>query len=191
MVRTHPHPHHEMQSARAAASTVVIALTFFSRALAECPNLCSGHGNCDNNDQCTCFEEGKVLNKEGNDDEQLLFAQWTGADCSMLSCPRGVSWTTVNGVTSHARSTECSDAGICDRNTGQCDCFEKYTGSACQRTRCTNDCSGHGVCVSNKALAEQYARQMSTSINLRQTMPRCTGAPVSYTHLTLPTIYSV
>jgi hypothetical protein len=144
---------------------------------AECPNLCSGHGSCDANDQCICFEEGKVLNKEGNEDEDLLFAQWTGADCSMMSCPRGVSWTTVNGATTHEMSTECSDAGICDRDVGQCECFEKYTGSACQRTKCLDGCSGHGVCTSNKDLAKQYAQQMSTNINLRQRMPRCDGSP--------------
>lgn len=158
-------------------ATALLLVAFAGRASAECPNLCSGHGNCDNNDQCHCYKEGKVLNKEGNDDDDVLFAQWTGADCSMLSCPRGVSWTTVSGATTHEKSAECSDAGICDRSTGQCECFEKYTGSACQRTKCINGCSGHGVCTSNEDLAEQYARQMSTSINLRQRMPRCDGPP--------------
>eukprot|EP00750_Incisomonas_marina_P022149 INCI4878.1.p1 GENE.INCI4878.1~~INCI4878.1.p1 ORF type:complete len:417 (+),score=61.85 INCI4878.1:117-1253(+) len=159
------------------AATALLLVAFAGQTSAECPNLCSGHGNCDNNDQCHCYKEGKVLNKEGNDDEDVLFAQWTGADCSMLSCPRGVSWTTVSGATTHEKSAECSDAGICDRSTGQCECFEKYTGSACQRTECINGCSGHGVCTSNKDLAEQYARHMSTSINLRQRMPRCDGSP--------------
>jgi len=167
--------HNMAPTSRVLVAALFATYTRVSRA--ECPNLCSGHGSCDVNDQCVCYKEGKVLNKEGNDDEELLYAQWTGADCSMVACPRGISWTTVNGVTTHEKSAECSDAGICDRSRGECDCFEKYTGSACQRAKCHNDCSGHGVCTSNTALAEQYARQMSESINLRQRMPRCDGAP--------------
>ena len=50
---------------------------------------------------------------------------------------------------SHQDNTECSDAGLCDRSTGACQCFPGYTGSACQRTACPNDCTGHGICQSN------------------------------------------
>lgn len=95
--------------------------------------------------------------------------QWTGADCSLMTCPRGVSWIrnwsqnyvdtvggsfTANAAPSHsackhADFTECSDMGTCDRSSGSCDCFEGYEGSACQRTTCLNDCSGHGKCQSN------------------------------------------
>lgn len=41
---------------------------------------------------------------------------------------------------------ECSNKGLCDRASGECVCFDGYEGSACQRTVCPNDCSGHGVC---------------------------------------------
>jgi len=48
---------------------------------------------------------------------------------------------------------ECSNKGICDRKTGQCNCFPGYEGEGCQRTACPgtetgNPCSGHGLCLS-------------------------------------------
>jgi len=48
---------------------------------------------------------------------------------------------------------ECSNKGICDRSTGQCDCFPGYEGEGCQRTSCPgaesgSPCSGHGLCLS-------------------------------------------
>jgi hypothetical protein len=47
---------------------------------------------------------------------------------------------------------ECSNRGLCDRKTGECDCFDGYEGAACRRTVCPNDCSGHGTCESVKEL---------------------------------------
>ena len=42
---------------------------------------------------------------------------------------------------------ECSNKGMCDRKSGQCDCFDGYSGTACRRVACPNDCSGHGQCA--------------------------------------------
>ena len=48
---------------------------------------------------------------------------------------------------------ECSAQGLCDRKTGQCHCFDNYDGTACERTVCPNECSGHGVCKSQEEMA--------------------------------------
>jgi hypothetical protein len=61
-----------------------------------------------------------------------------------------------------------------------CACYEGHEGSACQRTTCPNDCSGHGVCQANTDFAEDYARAASTQINTKRYTPRCdTTAAVS------------
>lgn len=54
-----------------------------------------------------------------------------------------------NPNTAH-QIVECSGRGTCDRMTGQCQCSEGYTGDACQRTVCPNECSGHGICQSQR-----------------------------------------
>jgi len=58
--------------------------------------------------------------------------------------------------TAHAYS-ECSNKGICDRDSGTCDCFAGYEGSACQRASCPMSsngvCSGHGTCKTISELA--------------------------------------
>lgn len=52
---------------------------------------------------------------------------------------------------------ECSNKGICDRSSGECECFDGYDGSACQRASCPSSsngvCSGHGVCKTIQELA--------------------------------------
>lgn len=51
---------------------------------------------------------------------------------------------------------ECSNKGVCDRSSGECQCYDGYDGVACQRASCPgypNSCSGHGVCMSIKQLA--------------------------------------
>lgn len=51
---------------------------------------------------------------------------------------------------------ECSNAGICDRDSGVCNCYEGFEGAACQRMSCPGSpvCSGHGVCQTLKQLAQ-------------------------------------
>jgi len=145
---------------------------------AECPNACSGHGDCGSYDQCLCYRN------------------WQGADCSLRTCPFGLAHVdspkgdldssadslSGPGTTMLLHSTvylygtqeqfpnmttsagteledsahyymECSNKGICDRKTGECDCFDGYDGSSCQRASCPNECSGHGTCEHIKTLA--------------------------------------
>ncbi|EJK47733.1 hypothetical protein THAOC_33530 [Thalassiosira oceanica] len=65
----------------------------------------------------------------------------------------GLPRSLPNNKPAHPR-VECSNKGICNKATGECHCFENYDGKACERTSCPNDCSGRGVCLDQKALAE-------------------------------------
>ena len=114
---------------------LVVVCAMMSTARAACPNSCSGHGNCDEQEQCSCYLEGKVLNKDGNLDADDRLPQWTGADCSQMTCPRGISWTRASGTRDHSHGAECSDMGVCNRIIGECVCHPGFGGIAC--ARCT------------------------------------------------------
>ena len=115
-------------------SFLSLALLFIhgKLVLSICPNSCSGHGSCGIGGVCTCFDG------------------WTfSVDCSHRDCPSGVSWSDKAHATDTAHSvSECSNAGLCDRKTGLCNCFQGFEGSACHRSSCPNNCSGNGVCMS-------------------------------------------
>jgi len=82
---------------------------------------------------------------------------------------RGLAWTPPVGMfmgsNEKARPMmECSNRGICDRATGECECFKGYEGMACQRAGCFKnkktgeECSSKGFCVPNKELARRAGR---------------------------------
>ncbi|GBG27351.1 Tenascin, partial [Hondaea fermentalgiana] len=79
-------------------------------------------------------------------------------DCSLRSCPTGPRWSgkPFDVSTAHTGAVECSNAGTCDRERGECDCFPGFTGDACQRVRCAKDCSDHGRCLKVSELALTY-----------------------------------
>ncbi|CAN0170479.1 unnamed protein product [Ascophyllum nodosum] len=107
---------------------------------AACPNYCSGHGTCGSGATCSCN------------------SGWDYApDCSLRECSKGYAWADKAYATDAAHSeVECSNAGICNRETGVCECFTPFTGAACQRVRCPGDCSGHGTCMTIADMSRFY-----------------------------------
>lgn len=107
-------------------------------------NYCSGHGYCMNS-RCVCDEGWGALTD---------ITRYRSPTCSQRTCPSGRSWGDLNsGPKAAHRLAECSDKGFCDRTTGTCKCVDGFSGVACQRTTCPNDCSGHGRCLSMRQMA--------------------------------------
>jgi len=109
-------------------------------------NYCNGHGSCDiSTSSCLCYEGWGASTD---------ITYYRAPDCSSRVCPNGRAWADVptSPTTAH-QYVECSNRGTCDRTSGTCTCFTGFTGSACNRNVCPNDCSGHGVCVNLKQMA--------------------------------------
>jgi DNA-binding beta-propeller fold protein YncE len=118
-----------------------------SRSSGYCENQCSGHGNCEMNSNCRCH-----LNENGD-------PAWTGADCSLRTCPIDIAWvgSVVSSNNLHPL-IECSNKGLCNRQTGECECFTGYDGIACARTTCPYDCYSRGICWPERLLAGHASR---------------------------------
>ena len=109
----------------------------------DCPGEvpCSGFGYCDSvTYTCSC-QDG-----------------YSGADCSLMTCPKGRSWFSypTDDDFAHLAMTECSDMGKCNVDYGECECALGFEGAACQYLSCPGEapCSDHGECLSMKLLAE-------------------------------------
>ncbi|KAL3665398.1 Dkk4p [Phytophthora oleae] len=116
---------------------------FVSGVVTACPGeiACSGKGTCRGPPTYDC------ICNEG----------FTGGDCNEKLCPKGRSWfdrPVDTADTAHAL-VECSNAGECDRTKGDCLCLPGFTGAACNRLLCPNDCSGHGTCYTMEQLARR------------------------------------
>ncbi|KAJ8599691.1 hypothetical protein CTAYLR_004755 [Chrysophaeum taylorii] len=114
---------------------MTVMVSMVKSGYAPCPNLCSGHGNCFSSRVCQCY------------------IGWTGADCSLRTCPYGAAWADdvedFTGVDGGHNLAECSNRGICDRTTGICTCEDgRFEGSACERRTCPSDCNKRGRCQS-------------------------------------------
>lgn len=109
-------------------------------------NNCNGHGTCMGaTSTCACYQGW------GSSSDVTLYR---APDCSARVCPSGPAWADVPTSTTLAhQQAECSNRGTCDRLSGVCNCFPGFSGAACDRMLCPNDCSGHGQCVSIKEMA--------------------------------------
>lgn len=120
------------------------------------------------------------LQFETRDDGSFCPNGYTGNTCTERVCAYGLSSNTSpfldsaggdstytpwesSGTGGTHSYTECSSQGVCDRTTGECSCFAGYQGKGCRRTICPNDCSGHGRCLSNEVVNDQYSGWRSGS----------------------------
>ncbi|GBG32599.1 Tenascin [Hondaea fermentalgiana] len=90
-------------------------------------------------DDITIYDSDNAFTASGFDyvvDEQEPYGTWE----------QWPAFSNAAGVDEGHFYMECSNQGICDRSTGECECFEGYTGAGCRRSSCPNDCNGHGVC---------------------------------------------
>jgi len=154
------------------ALTLTLAL-LAATAHAKCPSDCSGKGRCGADDLCTCYPG------------------YTGRDCSKRTCQYGRSWADTpygrrfgadaqNSEKTGAahQYAECSDAGICDRKTGECQCNDGFSGDGCRYSACPNDCSGHGTCEFSSELATEgqlFEVSSRTPTHIRSTNDRSYG----------------
>lgn len=114
---------------------LILLLATLSSVAARCDNACSGHGTCQFDEVCKCF------------DNWGIGLSIDSGDCSERVCPFEIAWVDTPDISGNTHKyAECAGKGICNRNSGQCECFDGYTGKGCQRTTCPAGCSGHGTC---------------------------------------------
>ncbi|CAM9233744.1 unnamed protein product [Ectocarpus sp. 13 AM-2016] len=111
--------------------SILFLAIFFSTVGGQCHNQCSGNGECNLQGFCDCWDG------------------YDGWDCSFLGCPSAPAWADIASGTDDAHNDAvCSNMGYCNGETGLCVCHEGFTGRACERMSCPNDCNGHGQCLS-------------------------------------------
>ena len=141
-----------------------IKLIFYDPSiLCNAANGCSGHGLCKDKSQCKChpnyigadcsqrvcaFGFNFVDTPRGDLNHNGLIDAgadgYTSVDWSNV--PEYEVFPTQSSVYAAADGEahfygECSGKGNCNRETGQCQCYPGYTGSACQRsTYCLTHC---------------------------------------------------
>ncbi|RYG68372.1 hypothetical protein EON64_05325 [archaeon] len=134
---------------------------------------CYGQGQCD-----FCYEQCRCFRGFGHEADVVGVGYLPSLDCSERVCPAGRAFGDVPTAPDSAhRLAECSGSGLCNRTTGQCECFEPYGGAACDISKspphlainisphilivclatsvvqCPRNCSGRGQCLSMADLA--------------------------------------
>jgi len=111
---------------------------------------CPGEIECNQKGVCADWPTYKCTCGEG----------WTGADCSVRTCPKGKAWFRFPTADdkAHDEIIECSDMGYCDREEGTCNCATNFGGGACERLLCPGGdtpCTDHGQCLSIGVMATE------------------------------------
>jgi hypothetical protein len=159
---------------------LALALGLAAPVAAECPNACSGHGTCGAFDECHCFPSWQEADCSGRTCPfALAHVDSPKGDLDgSADALSGRTTTVIEGNTVYPYGTteqyplmvdtfgrelintahayaECGNKGLCDRKSGECECFPGYEGAGCQRASCGDPtCSGHGTCMSAKDLAK-------------------------------------
>jgi len=167
---------------------VLLLLALVGMAAAECPDACSGNGFCGQYDKCTCYRNwmGNAcekrtcpydlafvdvplgdLNMDGDRDSvHVTYGAQTNDRVGMEVWPTDSTSKAHSNFYDSANDghfyAECSNKGMCDRKSGTCACFDGYSGTACRRVACPNDCSGHGTCETMQEFGQEYWTQQST-----------------------------
>jgi hypothetical protein len=161
-------------------------LSLLAYGAAECPNACSGRGECGEFDSCEChegFQSGDCservcmynwawvttangdLNFDGNVYGGTIYSSTVkiennnaAARLQTQAAPGGTweSWPYSGTAQEGHYYMECSNRGLCDRTSGDCVCFDGYQGTACNRMACPEDCSEHGICQTVKDYDSTY-----------------------------------
>lgn len=105
---------------------------------ALCPNNCNGRGLCltlqdiiyKDPDQLSARSTTKYTAWDGEKHMGCLCDQgYRGPDCSIKECPSGLDVLLGHGKN---EGRDCGGRGNCNPETGDCDCFPGYYGTACE-----------------------------------------------------------